>query len=248
GLTGSVSTNEILAGPATSLRVVGRLPVPTHDAAAALVGGAVYLLGGGEAVSTDAVVRVNPQTGAAARAGSLGEPLSDLGAAVVDGHAFIVGGYTGAKYATGVLRFQPGASPPLVTRLPVGLRYAAVAAQGGRIYVAGGLSTSGETRSVYAIDPAARSVRKVATLPFAVAHAALASLDGSLYLIGGRSAAGSGVSTILRIDPATAAVARAGRLPQPLQDPAAVTLGSRIVVLGGSGSDAVLALSRPRTA
>jgi hypothetical protein len=247
GLTGSVSTNEILAGPPSSLRVAGRLPVPTHDAAAALVGGSAYLFGGGEAVSTDAVIRVNPASGAAARAGSLGEPLSDLGAAVVNGHAFIVGGYTGAKYATGVLRFRPGASPSLVTRLPVGLRYAAVTAQGGRIYVAGGLATSGETRSVYAVDPAARSVRKVATLPHPVAHAALASLGGALYLLGGRTQAGAGVSAILRIDPVTGAVTPAGRLPQPLQDPAAVALGDRIVVLGGSGSNAVLALSRPRT-
>src|SRR5207248_11676557 len=163
-------------------------------------------------------------------------------AAVVRGHAFIVGGYTGAKYATAVLRFRPGAAPALVQRLPVGLRYAGVAAEGGTSYVAGGLAQAGESRAVFAVDPAARTVRRVATLPFAVAHAALASLGGSLYLIGGRTAAGAGLASVLRIDPAHGTVARAGRLPRPLQDPAAVTLGDRIVVLGGSGSSAVLSL------
>jgi PQQ-like domain len=250
GLVVGSSTADVLAGPPSRLRRIGQLPVPTHDAAAALVGGAAYLFGGGEAVSTDAVVRVDPTTGAARRVGSLGEPLSDLGAAVVKGRAFIVGGYTGARYATAVLRFRPGRTPVLVTRLPVGLRYAGVASQGGTVYVAGGLSTVGETRAVFAVDPSARSVRRVATLPFAVAHAALASLGGSLYLVGGRSAGGAALATVLRIDPRTGAVARAGHLPRALEDPAAVTIGDGIVVLGGAGSNAVLSIkpSSPKTA
>jgi outer membrane protein assembly factor BamB len=249
GLVGGSSTADILAGPPSRLRLSGHLPTPTHDAAAALVGGKAYLFGGGEAVSTDAVVRVDPSTGSARRAGSLGEPLSDLGAAVVNGRAFIVGGYTGARFATAVLRFRPGGTPVLVTRLPVGLRYAGVASRGTKIYVAGGLSPGGETRAVFAVDPSARSVRRIATLPFAVAHAALATLGGSLYLVGGRSATGTALATVLRIDPGTGAVTRAGRLPQALEDPAAVTLGDRIVVLGGAGSNAVLSIkpSGPRT-
>ena len=60
--------------------------MPTHDAAAALVGRRVYLFGGGEAVSTPSVVRVDPGR-RTAHAGSLGEPLSDLGAADVGGTA-----------------------------------------------------------------------------------------------------------------------------------------------------------------
>jgi hypothetical protein len=247
GLAGTTSTSAILAGPPSRLRLIGHLPVPTHDAAAALVNGSAYLFGGGEAISTNTVVRVNPATGAATRAGSLGEPLSDLGAAVVNGKAFIVGGYTGAKYATGVLRFRPGATPVLITRLPVGLRYAGVAMDGRTIYVAGGLATSGETRGVYAIDPAARTVRRIGTSPFAVAHAALAALHGSLFLIGGRSATGAALTSLLRIDPRNGRVSRAGRLARGLEDPAAVSVGNGVVVLGGAGSNAVLSLS-PKTA
>jgi hypothetical protein len=247
GLAGGTSTSDILAGSPSALRLVGRLPAPTHDAAAALVSGSAYLFGGGQAVSTDTVVRINPTTGSATRAGSLGEPLSDLGAAVVNGKAFIVGGYTGAKYATGVLRFRSGRTPSLVTRLPVGLRYAGVATNGRTIYVAGGLATSGETRAVYGIDPAARTVRRIGTLPFAVAHGALVSLQGSLYLIGGRSASGAALASVLRIDPTTGKVSHAGRLAHGLEDPAAVSVGNAVVVLGGAGSNAVLSLS-PKTA
>ena len=85
GLVGGSSTSQVLLGSPAHLRPVTALPVPTHDAAAALVGGRVYLFGGGEAVSTDTVLRVDPGWRTVARAGSLGEPLSDLGAATVGG-------------------------------------------------------------------------------------------------------------------------------------------------------------------
>jgi len=183
-------------------------------------------------------VRVSPE-GRAARIGSLGEPLSDLGAAVVGRTAFIAGGYTGATYATGILSFR-GAATRLAARLPVGLRYAGVAALGGRVYVAGGVTTTGTSNAVYAFDVHARTVSRIATLPAPIAHAPLARLDRQLYLIGG-----DGRSTILRIS-AGGSVSVAGRLPHPLANAAAVTVGRSIVVLGGDNSDAVYALSRSR--
>lgn len=235
GLVGGSSSTQVLLGSPGHLRAVSGLPVPTHDAAAALVGGSVYLFGGGEAVSTDAVVRVDPGWRTATRAGSLGEPLSDLGAASVGGSTYLVGGYTGSRYATAVLRFRPGAQPQLVTRLPVGLRYAGVAALGSKIYVAGGLATSGATTAVYAVDPAARTVRQVATLPRAVDHAALARLGSRLLLVGG------GSRQVLAIDPARGSVTPVANLPQALTDPGAVAQAGRVLVLGG-GTNAVYAL------
>ena len=118
-----------------------------------------------------------PGTGAARRAGTLGEPLSDLGAVSVGGRVYLVGGYTGSRFATAVLRFRPGRPPALVARLPAGLRYAGVAALGGRIYVAGGVTTSGDSSAVLAVDPVRRGVRLVATLPTPVAHAPLVALE-----------------------------------------------------------------------
>ncbi len=245
GLAGGSSTDWVLAGKPGSLRRVGRLPTPTHDAAAALLGGSVYLFGGGEAVSSPAVVRVDPATGRTRTAGSLGEPLSDLGAVSAGRVAYLVGGYTGAKFATAILRYRPGHVPTLVTRLPSGLRYAGVAMLGGRIYVAGGVTTSGESAAVYAVDPASRSVTQIATLPAAVAHAPLVALGRFLYLVGGTDAQGGALGSILRIDPASGTVVSAGRLPSPLADAAATRIGTRIVVLGGAGaapSNAVLEL------
>jgi outer membrane protein assembly factor BamB len=242
GLVGGTSSDQILLGPPGRLRTAGRLPVPTHDAAVAFTGSftstapnAAYLFGGGQAVSTDAVVRIDPRSGRARDAGSLGEPLSDLGAATVDGTAYLVGGYTGTRFATAVLRFRPGRAPAVVTRLPAGLRYAGVASLGGKIYVAGGLTTAGNSRAVLAVDPRRGTVRRVATLPAPTAHVALAALGSRLVLVGG------GSRTILTIDRRSGKVAVAGRLPQALADPAAVSLGGHVYVLGG-GTNAVYEL------
>jgi outer membrane protein assembly factor BamB len=235
GLVAGSSSTEVLLGPPAHLRPAGQLPAPTHDAAAATDGRSAFLFGGGQASSTDAVVRVDPRTGAARAAGSLGEPLSDLGAATIGGTPYLVGGYTGARYATAVLRFRPGRSPQVVARLPAGLRYAGVAALGDKIYAAGGLTTSGDSRAVLAVDPARGTVTRVATLPVPLAHVALAALGSRLLLVGGGSA------RVLSIDPRSGTVRAVARLPQPLADPAAISLNGRVFVLGG-GSNAVYKL------
>jgi outer membrane protein assembly factor BamB len=235
GLVGGSSSSQVLLGQPTALRRVASLPAPTHDAAAALVHGRVYLFGGGQAASTDTVVRVDLTRRAAVRAGSLGEPLSDLGAATLSGRTYIVGGYTGSRYATAVLRFRPGAQPAVVARLPNGLRYAGVAALGSKLYVAGGLTVAGASRAVYAIDPRVGTVTKVAMLPRPTDHVALAPLGSRLLLVGG------GSRRVLAVDPGAGTVTPVATLPQALSDPGAVSEKGRVLVLGG-GTNAVYAL------
>jgi hypothetical protein len=232
GYTGAGSLDTILAGTPSRLRVVGRLPQPTHDAAAAAIGGTVYLFGGGETVSMPSVVHVDPRFGSAAEAPALGEPLSDLGAVAIGRRAYLVGGYTGTQFATAILRYRPQGAATTIARLPTGTRYAGVAALGPTIYVAGGLTTSGATNAVYAVSLDG-SVRRVATLPAPEDHAALAALGGKLYLVGGRR--------VLTIDPASGKVSVVAPLPQNLSDPTATTIGNRIVIAGG-GTDGVWAL------
>ena len=101
--------------------------------------------------------------------------------------------------------------------------------------MAGGLTTAGETTALLAVDPARRTVTRVATLPRPLAHIALAPLGSRLLLVGG------GSSRILAIDPSRGAVTTAGRLPAALADPAAVALNGHVYVLGG-GTNAVYQL------
>jgi hypothetical protein len=237
GLVSGSSSDQVLLGLPSHLRMVGHLPTPTHDAAAASFDGAVGLFGGGEAVSTDAVVRVDPATGAAHAAGHLDEPLSDLGATNVGGRTYLVGGYTGSRYATAVLRVGPGGATTTVARLPVGLRYAGVAALGGTIYAAGGLAPGGDSARVYAVTPRSGDVRRIGRLPEPIAHAPLVAIGKLLYLIGGRSASGKARSQILRIDPRSGTITVAGNLPSPVEDAAAVSVSQQAIVLGGGTAE-----------
>jgi hypothetical protein len=181
-------------------------------------------------VSVDTVFRVAETGGPVATAAHMDEPLSDLGAVTIGGRAYLVGGYTGTKFASAVLRYGAGGKTTTVARLPAGTRYAGVAAIGPTIYVAGGLTTSGATSAVYAVNIAADTANQVATLPAPEDHAALAALGGELYLVGG--------PRILRIDPASGAVTVAATLPTALTDPTATVVGVRIVIAGG-GTNAV---------
>ena len=234
---GGAGSDRILSGPPSRLRVVGHLPTATHDAAAVVRGHAVLLYGGGDSVSTPAVLRVDPGTSATHALHPLDEALSDLGAVRLGGSTYLVGGFTGTTYASAILRVGANNRTTTVARLPAGTRYAGVATTGGKIYIAGGLTTNGESSAIYKFDPRDATVVRIGSLPRPEAHAALAALGGRLYLFGGRS--------VLRISPDTGAVARVATLPQPLTDPNAVTVGSRIVVLGG-GTNAVYVLTAHR--
>ncbi|HEY5098905.1 MAG TPA: kelch repeat-containing protein [Gaiellaceae bacterium] len=231
GYTGSSSIDSVLLGTPQRLRMVGRLPAPTHDAAAAVLGTSIFLFGGGESVSVDTIDRVS-LAGSARSAGKLDEPLSDLGAAVVGGKVYLVGGYTGSAYASAILRYDGGGRTTTVARLPAGTRYAGVAVLGGRIVVAGGITPSGTSSTVYSIDPATRKIARVATLPAPEAHAGMAALENALYLVGGND--------VLRIVGRSVTVA--AHLPVSLSDPAVVALDGRIVIVGG-GTTGVFAFT-----
>lgn len=233
GYTGSMSIDTILAGPPEHLRVVGHLPQPTHDAAAT-PGPFVHLFGGGSSASTPYVVRVDPQSDATAEQRPLGEPLSDLGAVAIGPYAYLVGGYTGTEFASAILRYNfYDGTTTVMARLPQGTRYAGVTRIGSTVYVAGGLTTSGNSRAVYAFKVGGK-LRQIATLPAPEDHAALAALGSTLYLVGGRK--------VLAIDAHTGKVTVAARLPASLADPTATTVGEEIVVAGG-GTNGVWTLT-----
>lgn len=223
GLAGNSSIDTILQVTAF-VRPLGHLPQPTHDAAAAVLNGAVYLFGGGSTVSEPTVVRIDPANGATASAAPIGEPLSDEGAVAIGGSAYLVGGYTGTEFATAILRYTPSETPTVVARLPQGTRYAGVAAIGRTIYVAGGLTTAGPSSAIYAFR-LGKSLRKIGTLAKPEAHGALAAAGGTLYYVGGRS--------ILAIDPRTGKSTLAARLPVSLSDPSVVGGPDEVFIAGG---------------
>ena len=209
----------------------GSLPSARHDAAAAAIGHATYVFGGGDAThQLNEIVKVGEGV-----VGRLPQPASDISAAVVSGTAYIVGGFTGTQWLNTILAWRPGRQPRVAARLPVALRYAAVTAAHGKVVIAGGSIPSGTaTRAVLVFDPATGRVRQIARLPSRTTHAAAASIGGTAYVIGGRGpAVGTPTRHIVAVDPLTGKTRYAGALATPGSDLAAVAVGNRILLAGG---------------
>jgi hypothetical protein len=241
-LLGGSAGNAIQVGkPGAKLAALGSLPSRRAGAAALVEGGAVYLVGGEDeaAVPTDEILQVDLASHAVTSAGTFVEPLSGAGY-VQSGHSLVlVGGWTGEKYATAVLRFTLPGTADVVARLPEGTRDAAVSLRGDTVYVAGGRTESGLSNAVYAVDLGAGTVSVVGRLPHAVSGGALVKAGNKLYLVGGKDATGP-VRTVVRIDPATGAIENAGTMPRPLAGAAVVPVGGATYLLGGTRPTSVV--------
>jgi Kelch motif len=233
---GQSSTAAITVVETGSAHAAGTLPEPQHDAQAATLGGQVYVFGGGVVSSYDHILHYDPATHQVSTAGTLPSAASDVAVTAIGDTAYVVGGYDGVHPLDTILAWRPGKAPRAIGHLPDGLRYAAVAAVGGKVIIAGGSAGPSESLSdaIYSFDPASGALRRIGHLPVPLTHASAASIDGQVLVVGGRRQLdGDQTSTILDIDPRTGRVHRAGRLPVALSDAAVAAIGGHVVVAGG---------------
>jgi outer membrane protein assembly factor BamB len=221
------------------LRALGSVPQPFHDAAAGLIGGALYVFGGGAAASSAAVQRFDLRTRRGAVVAHLPRPLSDLGAATIGGTVYLVGGYDDVSPQRAIYATTDGVHVRVAGMLPTGLRYPAVAAAGGRLVIAGGAGPGGPTDAVLAFDPSTGRVRRIGSLPTPVAHAAAVASGGAVYVVGGIDGAGRTLSTVTRI--ASAGVRRGPAASTPVADAAVATVGATSYLIGGRDGGRTLA-------
>jgi DNA-binding beta-propeller fold protein YncE len=260
GLTSASTTTAAvgLLNPETGqTRAASRLAVATHDAAGALLGSRPFVFGGGSLSSTDAVQSGQPGRPLTTR-GRLPGVRSDLSAVTLAGQAYLVGGYNGARYDSSVLATADGRRFRVAARLPVPVRYPAVAALGSRIWVFGGQARSGITSTIQQIDPATGRATVVGQLPAPLAHATGFTLSGRLFVAGGQTAPAAGrsrtaspsarLSTSNRVfqyipasaqapapgrRPASGVIRVAGHLPVPVANAAAAVIGNTAYLVGG---------------
>jgi hypothetical protein len=246
GLTSpSTSTDAVTRlDPVTgATQSAGRLTAATHDAAAAMLGGRAFVFGGGSATSVATVQAITPGRAAAA-AGRLPTARSDLTGVTIGSVAYLVGGYDGTTDSPSVLATGDGHHFRTAARLPVPVRYAAVAALGTQIWVFGGQTANGPTSAVQRIDTGTGRASVVGQLPQPVEGASAVTLGGQVYVAGGQVATGPGAGaspalttsrSVLILDPGTGRLSPAGQLPVPVAYAGAAVPGGP-----GAGSTAYL--------
>ncbi len=246
----------------------GNLAGSLHDAAGAVLKGRAFIFGGGTSASVSTVEAVtlpalgkggSPRTGAVARAvvtGNLPAARSDASAVTSGGVAYIVGGYDGVSADPGVLATSDGSHFRTVASLAVPVRYPAVAAAGGLIYVFGGQAVGGANPgqvldTVQVVDPRRGTAKVVGHLPGPLAGASAATVRGTIYLAGGdpivqANGGGSGtVRSIWSYSPTSGRVRLVGRLAVPVSHAGVVSLSSGAWLVGGEDNGtAVTAVQR----
>ncbi len=240
GLTSAGSQTGVFDLNVTTgvLGTVGNLPAATHDAASAALGGGYFVFGGGSAAPAGYVQEVTA-SGATQALAPLPQLRSDAEAVVMAGTAYVVGGYSGTAMDPAVLATSDGVHLRSVANLAVPVRYPALAALGGRIYVFGGSTLSGTPVStVQVVDPANGSSRVIGQLPEPLAGASAAVMDGHIYLAGGQTATAGGVAgpesgSVYAYDPAQGRFLLAGSLRAPVAYAGTAVMGGRMWMVGG---------------
>lgn len=244
GFTGQRSLTDIYVRRGGRWQVAATLPRPTHDAAAGYLGGSLFIFGGGQAYSTRDLLRMQGRR--TVRVAYLGHPLSDATARPYRWQGkqglVMVGGHGGPPVRkVYFIRGLPNGHTAWQTlfSLPVGVRYAAVAVEGGTVYVAGGLSTHGHVASVWSWRPGEAHPHHLPPLPRPMDKAAAFAWNGTLYVIGGLRNDGHPSAGILAYRPGQRAWRRVGRLPVPLADMGYVQSGPVGYLVGGMSGPSV---------
>ncbi len=244
GVTPSGTTSAILRlDPATaSVARIGRLASAVHDASGAPLGKGWLVVGGGRTLASAVVQDVVVAGGKASTsvAGALPAARADGAAIAVGGEVLVVGGGRGGVPDPTVLTTRNGSQFTVLARLPVAVRYPAVAVTGSRAYLFGGATATGApSNAIQSIDATTGSVRVVARLPYALTQATAFILGGRILIAGGMRG-GRPSTAILSFDPATGRTAVVGRLPEAVADAGAAVVGDTAYLVGGETGSAFL--------
>lgn len=242
-VTGDVSTTtivQIVAATGASTKA-GVLASAVHDMGGALLGGQLFVFGGGGATTVATVQRFTE--GKASAAGSLPQPRSDAQVASQGGTAWIIGGFDGKTMDADVLATTDGATFKAVGTLAVPVRYPAVTWAAGAVWVVGGqlgtsesTKTGGQSDAIQRFDPASGKTVVVGHLPVTLGHASAVALGGVIWVVGGQAGTAP-TDKIYRVDPATGAATEAGVLPGPRSDGAVAVIDGTAYLVGGETTD-----------
>ncbi len=215
----TANINEVLP----QVKRLGTMPEPMHDMAAGYIGNILYIFGGGQSASSSNIVSM--YRGKTMIIGQLSAPLSDATSVPYSyqGHEglLLIGGYDGSIFrrqvdfvyvSRGRLMVEP------VFMLPLGLRYTAVSTSGNKVFMAGGLKSTGVSQLVYEWHPGLSAAVSITKLPFARYQAASWVVPGFLMLAGGLNTAGNPTSQVVAINLSNHQVKVVGKLPFSLAD------------------------------
>jgi influenza virus NS1A-binding protein len=241
GLTTSGNSKTIYeidpnSGIATA---IGTMNTSVHDAAGAVIGSSYYVFGGSVTATTESAEvqefsfsETNHLTGT--NVSTLPAKRGELASVSVNGETYLVGGFDGKAWQPSVVGTTDGMTFTAAAQLSPAVRYAAVAALNGTLYVIGGeLSpNAADATNVQQVNLQAGTVTALSPLPAGLSHAAAAVLNNNIYVFGGRSG-GHAIATISELNTTTGQLSVVGQLPAARSNMGVALVGSTVYLLGG---------------
>ncbi len=167
---------------------------------------------------------------------------SFMGAGVVDGKIYTIGGYyydgVSDYYVPTVEMYDPATDTWAVrTSMPKSRSHLVAGVVDGKIYAIGGYDGETELGTVQVYDPLTNDWSNRAGMPTPRHRMAAGVVGGKIYVIGGSYLDGSYdeyLSTVEMYDPATDTWAAKADMPTPRRSLAAGVVGGKIYAIGGS--------------
>jgi len=227
------------------------LPAPRQDAACAVVGGRIYLIGGfgPRDAQTDTTFVLEPQVPATAApapflqrvgrwttAAPIPVSVDHAAAAALDGYVYVVGGRQGRRVSGGLWRYDPSADAwEQLASMPIARYAPTLTAFGEKLYVLGGQSTGGrDERSVEMFDPLQNMWTLISReLDIEREAAAAAVVDQKIALVGGHDHAQDNLTSCDLWDPLADAWSTCARLHDPRADFGLAAVEGRLMAIGG---------------
>ncbi len=201
---GGAAGDKVSAGVQTlgagKAAVTGSLPEPRTDAAAAVLGSTIYVVGGFDGTKELSTVLASDDEGATFRVVGRLATANRNGALVAARDAlYLIGGEENGRQSAKVLRIDPlDGSSTQVALLPGPLSQAGAFVLDRSIFVAGGRQGGTVSDLVVRIDLDTGLPSLAGTLPEPVAHPAVAVVGEVAYLFGGETTTPTGTVMELR--------------------------------------------------
>jgi hypothetical protein len=216
-------------GPLT-VQKYGKLPVGPPNAAAAVVGAKLAVVGG----TGTGLILAGRLGGKLVPVARLSRPRASAQAFSVGGNLYVLGGEQGGKPADDVLRIDPATGHGrTVSRFVEPLAEAGVVTRGGAAYLVGGWTGDKYATAILKFTPPG-SESLVARLPDGTRSPAVALLGHTVYVAGGRTEHGLS-DKAYAVDLRSGTVTALPALPHPVAGALLVVSGGGLYLLGGTG-------------
>ena len=238
-LTGGLTTGSISGSDDDSWATRTPAPTPRNAAMAGVIDGLLYIAGGLDGGTNNALEAYDPLTDSWTTKTSMPTGRRSAAAGVIDGKFYVAGGNVGG-FTFALEVYDPSTNSwTTMTSTPTARERAEAGVIDGRLYIVGGVESSAAVATLEIYDPSTDSWTTATPMLTARQDPVVGVIDGKLYVAGGGNGS-TDLATLEVYDPATDSWTTKTSMPTARQDAAGGVIDGKLYVAGGEISGGAL--------